>query len=96
MTALETTTAKLLEAAECENLAAIEEALAERSVAIQEAIAAEPSRDLVTSMTAALEAGNIACQRLEALKRRIAVESVKLGQVKEGFAEPEPHHGYRV
>jgi hypothetical protein len=75
MTALEESTARLIAAARADDLLGVEEALTARASAIAELAADSPS------VAAALEAGQIACHALEALKLRIRSESGHLARI---------------
>lgn len=76
--------ARLLAAADQQDLAAAEEAIAELSAAIAGLPAIDPARDLARHQ-AALETVQAACRWIESLKYQINLESSHVAQVQRVF-----------
>ena len=90
-------TARMVLAAEAQDLESIEEALKARAAEIHALAGAPPTAELASRITAAIEDGEKAAAALHAMRHRIRMDCRRLTKIRDGFltSTPDIHIDYR-
>lgn len=82
---LEATSRRILDAAEAQDLDALEQAYKDRASALAELSSIAPTRELRDAIVASIGAGECATQAIRAIQQRLRQQSRRLAHIDHGF-----------